>query len=452
MCSETKGLDEVSQKEEPNTESELVKMQAKIDAKEKAIANLCNYCCFINGKLHTAEKSLSQREMDLQISSAAFKKLECQLRSQNEVIAEKEAHMRKLESSKAVENSELRSRIQFLQSYVHEAKSMLQRTEQGTIAEGSQDHTSGALVSEELVECKAKIKSMEKETSDFKQQNRDLHEKIKIYERDMSASERTVERLTLDLEKLKIESSSRSENQDMDEKEAAEAKMKARSETGYLIVELRKAEADLSKANENARTWRTKAEELQPLAESTLEAQRAVEIVSSQLALLQKESKQGIDLLQLQLKEAERERDVAERDCATAITDYTSMRTRLTEVHNRGSAYSRLAVANTLCAVTFVLEGPTAPGADIMVYVLGEDGALGQWNSSRKLPVRVVEDGDHGVVRRCEVVLPANISTYYKYAADAPDGSLIWEGEENRSLQLHGDSTILVTDTWRPSQ
>lgn len=439
-------VDELGAKTSSIAKGELLTMQTKIEAKEKAIANLHNWCCFINGKLRAAEKALSEREVDLEVSTTAFKKLEVQLQRLNESINEKESYIREIESSRAVENSELRSRIQTLHSHLEEANEEAEKTKWMMASDG--DDTEGCLValSDELRECKEKLQAKEMEVSQIQARSQSLQETVKTYERDLAASGRTVESLTLDFGRLRNEVNSKRDARDVSDKNAALDVSKVRSETGYLLVELRRAEAELAAANENTQTWQAKAEELQPLAESTMEAQRSIEMISSRLSLAEKDSRQRIDLLETQLEEARRERDAAERDCAAAMADYAAIRARLTD----GRAhYSSVSTSTALCTVTFTLDGPTAPSSDVKVYVLGGDATLGNWNPARRVPMRVVGKGRNGVIRNCDVVISANTSTSYKFAAEGADGSLVWEAGENRSLELQGNIQHKSQDTWR---
>lgn len=439
-------VDELGAKTSSIAKGELLTMQTKVEAKEKAIANLHNWCCFINGKLHAAEKTLSEREVDLEVSTTAFKKLEVQLQRLNESIAEKESHIREIESSRVVENSELRSRIQTLHSHVEEANAELEKTKWMMASDGGDTQVCLVALSDELRDCKEKMQAKEMEVSQMQARSQSLQETVKTYERDLSASQRTIESLTLDFGRLRNEVSSKRDARDVCDKNDALEVSKVRSETGYLLVELRRAEAELAAANENAKTWQARAEELQPLAESTMEAQRSIEMISSRLTLAEKDSRQRIDLLETQLEEARRERDAAERDCAAAMADYAAIRARLTD---GGAHYSSLSTSIALCSVTFTLDGPTAPSSDVMVYVLGGDATLGNWNPSRRVPLRVVGKGRNGVIRNCDVVIPANTSTSYKFAADGPDGSLVWEAGENRLLDVQGGIQHKLQDTWR---
>lgn len=442
-------VDDLTNKAKNIAKGELLTLQTKLEAKEKAIANLHNWCCFINGKLNTAEKALSERDVELEVSSTAFRKIEMQRQHRNEIIAMKDSHIRVIESSRIVEQSELRSRIQSLQTHLAEAKADVENAKRMISCDGDDVQASLIAVSEELSNCKDCLKAKEMEYAQAQARSKSLHDTVKTYERDLAAANRTIESLTLDLGMIRSEVSSKRDAKDVSDKNAALEVSKVRSETAYLLVELRKAEAELSAANENAKTWQVRAEELQPLAESTLETQRAMEMLSSRLVLAEKDSKHCIDLLKSQLEEARRERDVAERDCSSALADYAAMRARLTDSHGAGLGKSSFASSSTLCTVTFTLDGHGAPGSQVMVYLLGGDTALGKWNPAHRIPVRVAGKGKDGLIRKCDVAVPCNVSTMYKFAADGPDGKLVWEGGENRSLCLQGEMLREIYNTWR---
>ncbi|CDF32823.1 unnamed protein product [Chondrus crispus] len=438
-------VDEVGAKTANIAQGEILSMRTKLESKEKAIANLHNWCCFINGKLHAAEKALSEQAVDLEVSETAFKKLEARLLRSNESISQKEAHIREIESAKSVENSELHSRVATLKSQVEEANLELEKVKGMMAAEGGNEVNVVAML-DEMRQSKEKLQVRDLEVSRVHARCQSLQEELKKYERDFCASQRTVESLTLDVARLRAEENSKRDARGTSDKNAAMEVSKVRSETGYLLVELRRAEAELAAANENVKAWQTRAQKLEPLAESTLEAQRATEMVSSRLALAEKDSSQRIDLLQTQLEEARRERDVAERDCGAAMADYAAARARLNEA---GSRYGGATASKSLCAVTFTLEGATVPSADIIVYILGGDSTLGNWEPSRRLPMRVVSTGRTGVIRKCDVLIAGDVSTFYKFAADGVDGSLVWEGGENRALDVGGRTQHQTRDVWR---
>lgn len=439
-------VDEVGAKTANIAQGEVLSMRTKLESKEKAIANLHNWCCFINGKLHAAEKSLSEQTVDLEVSETAFKKLEARLLRSNECISQKEAHIREIESAKGVENSELHSRVATLKSQVEEANLELEKVKGMMAAEGGNNEVNIVAMLDEMRQSKEKLQLRDLEVSRVQARSQSLQEELKKYERDFCASQRTVELLTLDVARLRAEANSKRDARDTSDKKDAMEVSKVRSETGYLLVELRRAEAELAAANENVKAWQTRAQKLEPLAESTLEAQRTTEMVSSRLALAEKDSSQRIDLLQTQLEEARRERDVAERDCAAAMADYAAARARLNEA---GSRYGGATASKSLCAVTFTLEGATVPSADITVYILGGDSTLGNWEPSRRVPMRVVSTGRTGVTRKCDVLIAGDVSTFYKFAADGVDGSLVWEGGENRALDVGGRTQHQTRDVWR---
>lgn len=126
-------VEDLTNKTANTGKDEVLAWQSKLDSKEKAIANLHNWCCFINGKLHTAEKALEDREMVLEASSAALKKIEAQLEELNEFLEGKGKQILGLESPPVVEVSELKRRIQSLQSYLDEASSEREKQTGNTV-------------------------------------------------------------------------------------------------------------------------------------------------------------------------------------------------------------------------------------------------------------------------------------------------------------------------------
>lgn len=92
-------IEDLTTKTAAVAKNEVLTWQTMLEAKEKAIANLHNWCCFINSKLHTAEKALADREVDIETLSATQKKLEEQLQQLNDVLIIKENQIRGMESS-----------------------------------------------------------------------------------------------------------------------------------------------------------------------------------------------------------------------------------------------------------------------------------------------------------------------------------------------------------------
>lgn len=448
---------ELATKADAIVKGELFTLRTKLEAKEKAAENLSNWCCFINGKLNTSEKALSEREFDLEVSTTAFRKLETQLSDYNDIIADKDAQLRSADSSRIVECSELRSRIHTLQVHVDDSKKELERVKLAMMSKGTDIHCAFATISDDLSIAQSALNEKEMAISELRARSNSLAETVSAYERDLSGANRTIESLTQDLAAVRSAAQTKTDMEDWSGKSTALEVSRIRSETGYLLVELRKTEADLAAANDTAASWRTKVDELQPLAEATMDAERGVALLTARLDLSEKDSRNRIDLLETQLEEARRERDAAERDCSAALSDYAAMRARLTDAHRRSSKSSmsiretsRQECGQSLCTVTFSLSGPAAPGSEIAVYILGGDATLGSWNVARRLPLRVTGSGPDGVLRKCDIVLPANISTVYKFAADGPDGSLVWEGGDNRILELStASSTLCIRDTWR---
>lgn len=138
-----------------------------------------------------------------------------------------------------------------------------------------------------------------------------------------------------------------------------------------------------------------------------------------------------------------------------ALAEYSSASQRGAHERAEGSL-------EQVCSVRFTLSGRESPAADVAVYVVGGDVTLGQWDASRRIALRVVYDDNRrsngenvsniakdGVVRQCDVLVPASVVTWYKYVADANDGSILWERGENRLLCLDGQPFYTTSDVWR---
>lgn len=137
-----------------------------------------------------------------------------------------------------------------------------------------------------------------------------------------------------------------------------------------------------------------------------------------------------------------------------ALAEYSSASRRGTSSTSGG--------LEQVCSVRFTLSGSGSPAADVVVYVIGGDVTLGQWDASRRIALRVVYDDSRrsggediletvtdGVVRQCDVLVPASVVTWYKYVADAADGSILWERGNNRLLCLDGQPFYTTNDVWR---
>lgn len=427
---------------------ELQTMQTKLEEKEKSIANLHNWCCFINGKLHAAGKELSQREMGIDASSATFKKLETEVSRLKQNIIEKESCMRKLESMRVVETSDFRSRIQSLQEQVQEANAEIQKARSMTSVEEVNKEPRLMKMADELRESKQAFERLTTENATLRAHNVFLQTTMSSDEKYMASPGGTRESQGLDLAHVRGKSCTATSDIEDSETDLTADSLKLQSETGYLLVQLKRVEAELFAANECADMWHAKAEELRPIAEATLEAQEALESISTRLAVSETEAQNKIDLLETQLNEAIRERNAAERNFSVAASHSAAMRARCDPL-GRNSLAEIVSHADILSRVSFTLDGLRAPGSDVIVYIVGGDAGLGEWNASRRIPLHVVGQGVEGIIRQCDVVLHSNLVTTYKYVADGANGELVWEGGEDRSLRLEGGSTHELRDSWR---
>jgi chromosome segregation ATPase len=316
----------------------LVEMGSKLDAKEKAIANLHSWCCFLNRKLHAAERELADRKCELALSSKAFSSL----------------------SSKGV-----RGRV-------------------------------------DTAECSGQART---ETSEH-----------------VGETSRTS------------------------------------SEAGYLLSEMRRCEAAVAAAKEDADAWRKKCDEMQSFVDSALDEKQAAESLRARLELLEKDSKQQADFLSTELDSARAYRDAAERECATISGELASLRHELSE--SRAAVRSSSSVASlrnltdghnpSLCRVMFILDGSSAIAPEAKISIVGSDSMLGGWSLDRRIELRRTagDTGDSG--RRCQVFLSPKVVFEYKFVAELADGTVAWESGGNRSLNLEGaGGTVQVYCQWR---
>lgn len=150
---------------------------------------------------------------------------------------------------------------------------------------------------------------------------------------------------------------------------------------------------------------------------------------------------------------APRSRSATKLSTQLALAEYSSASQRGTSSTSGG--------LEQVCSVRFTLSGRGSPAADVVVYVVGGDVTLGQWDASHRIALRVVYDDSRrsgedtpetvkdGVVRQCDVLVPASVVTWYKYVADAADGSILWERGNNRLLCLDGQPFYTTNDVWR---
>lgn len=439
-------LKEVTNKLEALTSVELCSLNRKLEAKEKSEANLHNWCSFINGKLRNAEKSLSERDEDLSASSAAYDELKAQADRLDDALRSKQSQLRSLEVCRVSEVSELKSRLHSLKMFVIEANDMVEKSRRRKIPRGNE---SLIQLTEDLRKSKLYLKEKEMELAEAHALNKSLGETIQKYGQDLTASQNAVDLLTVELKSHGSQNESKEEALDVNsEQDKADTEVpKDSSKTNFLLEELKRGQEELSAAKETMRMWQKKAEELQPMAEALPEAQRAVEILSSKMSMQKSKASKSLGLIEEHVGGAIHEKVPMEREFSGTVTDYSAIRAKL-----RGSYSSEFGVHAPMsnhCAVTFILTGACAPGAEVMVYILGGDVSLGGWNPSLRVPVPVFCTGENGVIRRCVLVVPTNLSTEYKYAADAADGSLVWESGCNRSLNVQENDVITSSDVWR---
>ncbi|GCD48203.1 carbohydrate-binding module family 20 domain-containing protein [Streptomyces paromomycinus] len=100
-------------------------------------------------------------------------------------------------------------------------------------------------------------------------------------------------------------------------------------------------------------------------------------------------------------------------------------------------------------------EPPPAAGASFHVkantqwgqnvYVVGDNAALGNWNTSKALKL----DPASYPTWKLDVKLPAGTSIAYKYLRKDATGHVTWEGGANRRTTVPSGPGIKLNDTWR---
>lgn len=444
-------LTNVSAQKNREGNAELMAIRGKLDAKEKSISKLQDWCSFVNTKLRSAETALLERETELELSSEAFVRLQEQVDTLNGKMREKESEMRMLETTKIAEGCELRSRIMSLESEIDESNTMDVKTKE-LIINTSNPKTRSTIVDvfKELTQCKSSLRNRDQEVSELRARRNALEKVIKKYEQDLGKAQTKVDQLSDELEKAQSEAEcnklfGEGENDADDGMSVASV----HNEAVFLLSELRRSKSEMISLRESAKKWQERVEELEPLAEQTASARRGVDILSSRLELEEKNSKLKMELLETKLKEARRERDAMSAERSTVKSEFSAIEETLHDVYGEDSTFKNMGELFSLSTVTFMLSGREAPKSNVLVYVLGGDLTLGQWNPTHAIPMRVVGKNDRGVVRECKVVMPSTISTTYKYAAEGSHGEMHWESGSNRSLKVAGKETFTMRDAWR---
>lgn len=427
-------VEELTAKNATTAKSEVLTLETKLEAKEKAIANLHNWCCFINGKLHAAEKALTEREMDLEVSKEAADDLQGKLQQMDEVLSGRDTHIREVESSRIVEVSELRSRIQSLQSRVEEEIAEREKLEMAIAADSCDDRASLA-TRNELNKCKESMHSRDMELFKIRARKDSLENIVETYEQDLRAASITIESLSLELEKMR-----NSDDLHMDKS----------SNQGIVREDLTQVRAESPQPICEKTTCEPLGDE-ESTVDTGLAKRKTIELMASRFAEAEKEYQTRIGLLEAKLKEV-----VVERPSPEGKSEHLGVNTNISDKNQEtdckaiGGAFPVSSSTGT-CSVTFNLDGKSAPKAEVAVHILGEDMTLGEWESARRLVIPVIGVGTNGVTRQREVVMPTNVITTYKYAADSPIGGLDWESGEDRVLHVGGASSLSVHDSWRPS-
>eukprot|EP00177_Eucheuma_denticulatum_P002549 GFKZ01004582.1.p1 GENE.GFKZ01004582.1~~GFKZ01004582.1.p1 ORF type:complete len:1682 (-),score=333.08 GFKZ01004582.1:1643-6688(-) len=427
-------VEELTAKNATTARGEVLTLETKLEAKEKAIANLHNWCCFINGKLHAAEKALTEREVDLEVSKEAAEDLQAKLQQMDGVLLERESHIREVESSRIVEVSELRSRIQSLQSRVEEEIAEREKLEMEVAADSCDDRASLA-TRNELNKYKETMHSRDMELFKIRARKDSLENIVETYEQDLRAASITIETLSLELGKMR--------NLDDRHIDVSSDQEVGGKDVGKVSVESPQPILELTTCEPQG--------DQESTSELGLAKRKKVELMASRFAEAEKEYQAQIGLLEAKLKEMAIRVHSAEGAGADLGVKTTIKNKKLGRDGEVIGGASTMSAPNGTCSVTFTLDGRSAPKAEVAVHILGEDMTLGEWESARRLVIPVIGLGTNGIIRQREVVMPSNVTTTYKYAADNPTGGLDWESGENRVLHVGSASSLSVHDSWRPS-
>jgi alpha-amylase len=92
-------------------------------------------------------------------------------------------------------------------------------------------------------------------------------------------------------------------------------------------------------------------------------------------------------------------------------------------------------------AATFEVTAPTGTGETI--HVVGNQSALGNWNTTNAVPMAL-----SGGVWRATVSLPQNTAFQYKYIRRTSSGAVTWEYDPNRSRTTPSACTVTWSETW----
>nr|OQO32390.1 hypothetical protein B0A51_00450 [Rachicladosporium sp. CCFEE 5018] len=134
----------------------------------------------------------------------------------------------------------------------------------------------------------------------------------------------------------------------------------------------------------------------------------------------------------------------------TTTSSTRSSSTLVTTTRTSSTTTSSTACATpTLTTVTFNEQKSTVYGES--VYVIGDNAALGSWNSANAMPLSAAGYTSSNPQWSGSVKLPAGASVQYKFIKMGTDGSITWESDPNRLYTVPGNcaGTAVVGSTWR---
>jgi Starch binding domain len=436
---------ETSNKEESDLRTQIEKLQSVLDDKSKRSVEQIAAACLERDQL---KESLYSIQADLDVKSCMLSRAETDLQ-----VAQEQA----LDQHQTLE--QLRREL---------ADALVLKCDN----KATELHYTDDLSRETASDLCSKLKSKEKAMGN-------LHNWCCFLNRKLHAVEKALSEREAELEVSRKAFISLSENRactpntdrtpvddrgNKGEERSDEETQNASAESAFLLKELQRSEAAVNIAKESATAWRQKCDELQPMAESGLNAKRALESLEVRLALTEKESMQKIDFMNLELESCKADRDAAERECAAAVGDIAALRSRLLETHASrssssslvspgGGVYATASFDAALCRVTFTLDGGCPNHPSSSVYIVGSDAILGSWSLENRLELREGLSAAGSVVRECQVFLTPAATIEYKFVVGLADGTVHWEPGENRVLCLdHVGSTVQVQAQWRTAR
>mmetsp|Transcript_14929 Transcript_14929/g.40020 ORF Transcript_14929/g.40020 Transcript_14929/m.40020 type:complete len:1848 (-) Transcript_14929:135-5678(-) len=250
-----------------------------------------------------------------------------------------------------------------------------------------------------------------------------------------------------------------------------------------LQVRVKTLETELAAARTELDAAKKTILELEPEAQRSRLANRAMGEMTRKLHAMEKDMLQRLTKSEAELRIRAQQIRLLEEECAKARANYITMRDRVlrgerlakSDAQESGDASS--AKSGELSSPKSVVESElkSASGVGVrardsfvsvrfilakvgafiqrreVLHLVGSDSVLGAWNLAASPALSAVRTLDSGELALCvEILLPrASPRVEYKYVIELSNGAFVWENGGNRVLELgSAPPTLEVYDSW----